>query len=269
MLTPEIQEVKSYLQNYGMAPVFYEFLSDSYTPVHIYKALSKDEEVSFILESVNNAEQWGRYSFIGIHPEKEIKIHSHKAEYIIGGKTEVIKTDNPVDFITKILDEYKSPKLSGKPNLTGGLIGYFGYDTVRYTEKKLTDIPNDDIEMPDCHLYLYDEIVAYDHLSSKVIIIFNINRNSDVETQFELCESKAKKIQEKIMNYKDESYKNKNSKHEIIVTSNVTREDYIKNVINAKEHIVNGDIFQIVLSQRFEIENPPDSFDVYRMLRVK
>lgn len=268
MLTPEIQEVKRYLQNYSMVPVFYEFLSDSYTPVHIYKALSKDEEVSFILESVNNAEQWGRYSFIGIHPEKEIKIHNHKAEYISQGKTETIKTDNPVDFITKILDEYKSPKFLGKPNLTGGLIGYFGYDTVRYMEKKLANIPKDDIEMPDCHLYLYDEIVAYDHLSSKVIIIFNINRNSDVETQFELCESKAKEIQEKITDYKDEICKAKNSQHEITVTSNVTREDYINNVIKAKEHIVNGDIFQIVLSQRFEIENPPDSFDVYRMLRA-
>lgn len=267
MLSPDISTVKSYSKNYNMIPVFFESLSDTITPIHIYSALSQNEKHSFILESVNSKDQWGRYSFIGINPKMEIiikdknaviKTHNHSKQYPI---------DNPVSFITKITEQYKSPNLTNRPNLTGGLIGYFGYDTVRYTEKKLVNIPEDDINMPDCNLFLYDELVAFDHLSNKFVIILNINSKDDIDSQYANAKIRAKEIADKILSFKPNSKILNDKNHEIIVKSNVTKEQYMDNVKKAKEYIVNGDIFQIVLSQRFEVDNPPDSFDVYRMLR--
>ncbi len=267
MIYPNISEVKEYLKEYKITPVFYDFLSDTQTPVHIYNALNEGEENSFILESVSNKEKWGRYSFIGINPKMEINIQ---------GKTATVKTEqgsteteieNPVYFLTKIMDENKSPKLLNRPNLTGGLIGYFGYDTVRYIEKKLVNVPEDDIGMPDCHLFLYDEIIAFDHLSNKIIVILNIRSDGDVEEQYAIAERRAEQIADKILSYVPKRSEKKEY-GEFKVNSNVTQEEFKGIVEKAKEHIVNGDIFQIVLSQRFEIDNPPDSFAVYRMLRA-
>ena len=121
--------------------------------------------------------------------------------------------------------------------------------------------------MPDCHLFLYDEVVAYDHLNSKIIIIINIYNNDNFEQQYKDAEKRMDKITDKINSY-FERPRNIGTTKNITVNSNVTKEEFINNVETAKKHIVAGDIFQIVLSQRFEIDNPPDSFNVYRMLRA-
>ena len=267
MVYPSISEVKEYLKEYKTVPVFYDFLSDTHTPVHIYNALSEGEENSFIFESVSNKEKWGRYSFIGINPRMEIKIQDKSA--IVKTKEGVSETeiDNPVYFLTKIMNENKSPKLSNRPNLMGGLIGYFGYDTVRYIEKKLVNIPKDDIGMPDCHLFLYDEIIAFDHLSNKIVIILNIRSDGDIEEQYKAAKRRARQIADKILLYVAEKQEKK-TYSEFKVNSNVSQKEFKEAVEKAKEHINNGDVFQVVLSHRFEIDNPPDSFAVYRMLRA-
>lgn len=265
---PTIEEIKENFDGYRLVPIFYEMLSDTVTPIRIYKALSENEENAFILESVDNKEKWGRYSFIGVNPKLEVKITDHKAEIISedGVKSEII--DNPVKFLSGIMEEYKTPRLKNKPKLTGGLVGYFGYDTVRYMEKKLVNIPEDDLKMPDCDLFMYDELVAFDHLSNKVIVIINIDMQGDIEKQYSEAEKRAKNIMAEIENYSPKTKEKNLSSTEYTVKSNVTKEEYMANVEKAKDYIVNGDIFQVVLSQRFEIDNPPESFDVYRMLRA-
>lgn len=269
MLSPTIETVKSQLEENMLVPVFYEVLSDTKTPIHIYNSLCDNSENSFILESVDNNEKWGRYSFIGINPEKEIIIEKNQAKIICSDKTEVFDIDNPVVFLSDYLKKYKSPKLKNRPKLTGGLIGYFSYDTVRYIEKKLTNVPFDDIKLPECHLFLYSEIIAFDHLSNKVIIIINIKKDSpfSLEQKYESALNRAQEIAVKIKK-PHEIKSNTKIYDDFIVKSNVSKEEFMNNVKKAKEYIVNGDIFQIVLSQRFEIENPPNSFDVYRMLRA-
>ena len=265
---PTIEEIKENFDGYRLVPVFYEILSDTVTPIRIYKALSENEENAFILESVDNKEKWGRYSFIGVNPKLEVKITNHMAEVISKDDTVNEIIDNPVQFLSKIMEEYKTPRLKNKPNLTGGLVGYFGYDTVRYMEKKLVNVPEDDLKMPDCDLFMYDELVAFDHLSNKIIVIINIDMQDNIERQYYDAEEKAKNIIAKIENYSPKATEKELPDTDYKVKSNVTKEEYMANVEKAKDYIVNGDIFQVVLSQRFEIDNPPESFDVYRMLRA-
>lgn len=267
MLYPSKEEVKTLLQNYKTVPVFYEMLIDGCTPVGLFAALKEKFDNCFILESVDNTEQWGRYSFIGIDPKMEVRIFGNKAEIIENGKTENKPCEDPIELFNSILEKRTSPVFLNRPKLTGGLIGYFGYDTVRRFEKKLVNIPEDDLQMPDSNMFLYDEIVAYDHLTNKAVIILNINAGENVDTKYEECFRKSMDIG-KILADANPSFKTGTGEvKDITVTSNVTKEEFISMVETAKEHIVNGDISQVVLSQRFEVADPPAPFDVYRMLR--
>lgn len=267
MLTPSLEEVRQLAKQYNIIPVFYTFSADNQTPINLYRAMSEGTENAFIFESVNNGLQWGRYSFIGAAPKKEIRIYGRTATVQEGIDQHVFQVDHPIRFLQEQMEQYKAPVLPDAPNFTGGLIGYFGYDTVRYMEKKLVNIPEDDIGMPDCHLFLYDELVAYDHLQHTGIVIQNLHTDGNLDAQYAAALWKAEEISQKISTY-NPAPKPSVKKGMTIVRSNTAKQEYINIVEQAKKHIVNGDIFQIVLSQRFEIQNPPDSFDVYRKLRV-
>lgn len=266
MLYPSKEEVKKLLLSYKTVPVFYELLIDNCTPVGLFSILREKYENCFILESVDNTEQWGRYSFIGINPKTEIRIYGDEAQIINGSDCETKKCPNPIELFNDILNKRTSPVFINRPKLTGGLIGYFGYDTVRRFEKKLVNVPEDDLQMPDSNMFLYDEIVAYDHLTNKAIIILNINAGDDVDEKYEEYIGKTIEIGRILAEGKPTAVSNGGGR-EIEVISNVTEEEFIGMVETAKNHILDGDISQVVLSQRFEIENPPAPFDVYRMLR--
>lgn len=267
MLKPSLEEVKSLAKRYSIIPVMYTFAADNQTPINIYSALAEHSENSFILESVSNGAQWDRYSFIGFSPKQEIQIRGNTAKIRTGNRTETLEVEQPIAFLKARMAEYQAPVLPFAPNFTGGLIGYFGYDTVRYLEKKLTNVPEDDVHIPDCHLFLYDELVAYDHLSSNGIVILNLRADGDLNAQYAAAQWRAEELVQIIRNYhpRPQPYQRGETP---VVHSNMTKEAYSDMVRRAKEYIQNGDIFQIVLSQRFEITNPPDSFAVYRRLRA-
>ena len=267
MLYPSLEEVKKYLAEYDTVPVFREVLTDSMTPIHIFNALKNGSENCFILESVDNGMQWGRYSFIGINPKAEIVVKNGEAAYIQEGTRKVTPIDNPIDYLKGILKSYRSPKFPNQPKLTGGLVGYFAYDTIRAIEKKLTNIPPDDLGMPDMDLFIYEELVAFDHLTNKAIIIQNVRREN-TEEKYRACQHRAEELAGLLREYVPQPRAKKASPpEEFQVRSNITKEQYLQNVEKAKEYIVDGDIFQVVPSQRFEVSSPPDAFDVYRMLR--
>ena len=267
MLNPSLEEVKKYLEEYDTVPVFHELLTDSITPIHIFNALKDRSENCFILESVDNGTQWGRYSFIGINPKVEIVVRNKEATTIRNGIAAITQIEDPIEYLKGIMQEHRAPKFPNRPKLTGGLIGYFAYDTIRSIEKKLTNIPNDDLGMPDMNLFLYEELVAFDHLTNKAVIIQNVRREHIAE-KYQICEKRALELAELLQSYIPRPQPKKSSPEgEFKVTSNISKEQYLQNVEKAKAYIVDGDIFQVVPSQRFEIENPPDAFDVYRMLR--
>lgn len=266
MIRPTLDEIKTMTGDYRMIPCYYNFSADQQTPVNIYSALSKNQKTSFMFESVNNGTQWDRYSYIGFDPVMEIKIKGKKLSISKNGKTETSDCENPAEYLKNVLGSYSSPKLDDTPDFNGGFIGYFGYDTIRYVEKKLVSVNEDDIGMPDCDLFMYKTVVAYDHLTSSVIVIQNIDADGNTEKQYTEAVEKAKNIENIISDYIPEKMvydRGKNTE----VTSNVTKENYIDMVNKAKEYIADGDIFQVVLSQRFSIASPPDSFNVYRRLR--
>ncbi|MGN0675418.1 MAG: anthranilate synthase component I, partial [Oscillospiraceae bacterium] len=256
MLYPSKEEVKNLLSSYKTVPVFYEMLIDSCTPVGLFAVLKEKYENCFILESVDNSEQWGRYSFIGIDPKMEVRIYGSEAEIIENGVSEKKNCENPIELFNEILSKRTSPVFINRPKLTGGLIGYFGYDTVRRFEKKLVNVPEDDLKMPDSNMFLYDEIVAYDHLTNKAVIILNINAGENVDAKYEECIEKSIEIG-KILSESKPAFRSEGGKKEVKVTSNVTKEEFIGMVETAKQHIVDGDISQVVLSQRFEVDDPP------------
>lgn len=282
MLTPNLGEVKHLLESYGSVPVFYELLADNFTPVRLFSILRENYENCFILESVDNSDQWGRYSYIGLDPKLEIRIADKRAELIYAdGRREVRDGSDPIGLFSHLMEKYRSPKFAGRPKLTGGLMGYFGYDTARYYEKKLVSVPHDDLGMPDANMFIYNEIVACDHLSGRAVIILTMTRE-DVEiqaakagTSFEAAAEfiysgitdRAHKLGKLLCRYTPEPAPRGNYSGEMKVTSNYTKEEYMEMVEKCREHIRNGDISQIVPSQRFEIDDPPEPFEVYRMLR--
>ena len=150
--------------------------------------------------------------------------------------------------------------------MTGGLVGYFGYDTVRYMEKKLSHPPKDDLDLPDCHLFLYDQLVAFDHLSNKTVIIQNIHRNEDLTNRYAACEAEAERLGAYLTEFTPLPHVPNNHPAPIVET-NITKEQHLENIRRAQQYIKEGDIFQVVLSRRLEVPNPPDAFDVYRCLR--
>lgn len=265
MLYPALTEVQELLEEYDVVPVFYEVLSDSITPIQIFNALKDQSENCFILESVDNT-QWGRYSFIGIQPKAEIKIKNGSASLLECGVETLTRIENPIDYLTEIMNRHRSPSFPNRPKLTGGLVGYFGYDTVRYMEKKLVHPPKDDLNLPDCHLFLFDRLVAFDHLYNKTVIIQNISREGDAAQQYAAHEEKAIALGQYLKAFTPPP--REPQKHtEPVVETNITKEQHMENIRRAQEYIKDGDIFQVVLSRRLEVQNPPDPFDVYRCLR--
>lgn len=268
MLYPKIDKVNELLKDYKTVPVFYELLMDAYTPIQLFNCLHEAYDDCFILESVDNKNQWGRYSYIGIDPKAEYVLKDHIITVREKGKdTKTIKVDNFIEFFSDIIEAHKSPRFNNYPKLTGGLMGFFAYDVIRYFEKTLKNPPKDDLNLPDADLHLFEKIVAYDHLSNKAVIILNINADDDIKNKYEEYEKESERIVEILKNYTPKIKTQKNNDVEIQVKSNITKEQYCNNVLKGIEYIKEGDIFQFVPSQRFEIDNPPDSFDVYRMLR--
>ena len=233
MLYPEKETVKKLLKEYRNVPTFYELLMDSYTPVHLFNALHGRYENCFILESVNNKDQWSRYSYIGIEPKQRITLDKHKA-YVeeLSGEREITDVDDPISFFSALIEKNRAPQFPNRPKLTGGLMGYFSYDVVRYFEKTLGKPPADDLGLPDAELFNYDKLVAYDHLTNKAVIILNINADEDADAKYAECERKAEEIVEVLKSYVPKPAAPKESGRELTVTSNISREQYLKTVID-------------------------------------
>jgi anthranilate synthase component 1 len=267
MLYPSIDTVKILLKTYPNVPVFAMALTDCATPVGIFSLLKGRSENCFLLESVEQSERWGRYSFIGINPKSKVVIQNGKATVTSEGCCRTEKIDNPAEFLNRLLADFRSPHFPGYPRFTGGFAGYFGYDMLRYLEPSLGNPPPDDLEMPDCVLHRYDEMIAFDHLNGKSYVILQINNKSDVKEQYSRCDVRAKELLKIISSEISAVTPVCKSSVTPTVTVNVTKEEFIARVEKAKEQIRAGEIFQVVPSRRFEIQNPPDAFSVYRILR--
>lgn len=273
MFYPDFNTVCNYVRSgFNLIPVAMSVFADMDTPISAFRKL-ETEKFCFLLESVEGNELTNRYSFIGRNPFLIMKASGNKTTVTDynGAVTEI--TGNPTAVLRKYSEKYKSPDVDGIPPFNAGAVGCFAYDTVRFSEN-LPNVPDDDLNQPDMHFMFTDEIVAFDNKAKKLILIVNIHTDEN-DTESKLREKYDGALEQliKIKNELDAPYilqQKRTNVHRAVSKpkSNISREEFCANVEKAKEYIKNGDIFQVVLSQRFEIENYNDPFNAYRAIRV-
>ena len=255
-------------EKYNILPLSREIFSDIKTPVEVMRILMEVSEHCFILESAGDNENWGRYTFLGFNPKLSVtcKDGHIKISHMPENTDEVFETDNPDFYIRRILAENRSPVLENMPPFTGGLVGYFAYDYLKYSEPVLKSNVPDREKFNDVDLMLFDKVIAFDNFRQKIILIVNISLNNNLQDEYNYAEKELNKIEALIKSgrsQKDFSCKLKSDFRKLF-----SKEDYCSMVKKAQEHIIDGDIFQIVLSNRMEADFDGSLFNTYRVLRT-
>ncbi len=269
---PDFKEFLKLSKKGNVIPVFSQINADLDTPVSIFLKL-KAGDYSFLLESVEGQEKIARYSFLGIAPRlifksqgKNIEInnleHNHKKSFVT--------KSSPLDEIKKIMQEFRSVEVAGLPRFYGGLVGYIGYDTVRFFEN-IPDKNKDCLGIPDILLMLTDTLLVFDRLNHTIKILSNVilPKQASVSKKKQLYEKAIKKIQRLYNDFNQncDSRKVTAKPERLPVESNLKRSEFMQMVKQAKNYIKQGDIIQVVLSQRFKVATKKKDFDIYRSLR--
>lgn len=253
---------------YSAIPVYRKLLADVVTPVSLYLKLRDGARYPFLLESVEGGEHLARYSFMGRDPYLVLRSDGGKP-IVQDVKNETLETPEDVSFydvLKKYTTMHTEPKLQGLPRLTGGAVGYSSYDTIRYTEH-LPNAPADALGLPDAQWSFYDEIYAIDHVKHQVILMKTVfvDGSRELKDQYDEAVSALDRMQSVMSS---EGSVGSFSLSTQPLKSNTTREHFHEMVDIAKKHIYEGDIFQVVLSQRFSQSFSGDRFMLYRALRM-
>lgn len=257
-------------KQYKRIPICTELYSDRYTPVEVMRILRSASRHCYLLESAMENEIWGRYSFLGFNPEMEITCTDGLLKIRRTGKeTEqkesIYQVAHPGDAIRELLGKYKSPVLEGMPPFTGGLVGYFSYDYIKYAEPKLKLTDGEHQEFRDMDLMLFNQVIAFDHYRQKLLLITGV-MTEDLEISY-------KKAEEDLENLAKLLQKGVKKEFPALklgtgIKPQFPREEYSRMVQKAKGYIREGDIFQVVLSNPMRAKAEGSLFDVYRVLRA-
>lgn len=246
---------------YSVLPVCCELLSDQFTPIEVLRTLKHVSSHAFLLESVSEHGTSGRYTFLGYEPKMEISAIDGKVK--AGDVT--LETDDPGAYLRQLLSEYRSPKIKGLPPFTGGLVGYFSYDYLAYQEPSVRTATDDPDQFRDLDLMLFDKVIAFDHYRQKLILIANM-KLSEPETEYRRACLALHQIADLIRSGV------KHEEPESRITGEMTqlfdKAQYCEMVEKAKHYIHEGDIFQIVLSNRFSAPFEGTLLNTYRTLRT-
>ena len=266
MIFPSFDRVKAIAPGYDIVPVYMEILSDVRTPISVLKALKQVSSHTYLLESADNSNHWGRYSFLGYDPKIELFCKNHQMT-IKDGTTRTFDCSDPAAEIRNILSQYKSPRLEELPTFTGGFVGYFACEYIRYIEPTLDfPTPDDDPAMVnDVDLMLFDKVIAFDHYKNKIYLIANISTN-DLERNYNKAELELKALADLVVNGKEADVPKGILKTEF--TSEFTKDEFEAVVKKTQHYIKEGDIFQCVVSNRREAEFDGSLLNAYRVLRT-
>lgn len=270
----------------NLVPVYERLMADQLTPVLAYRCLVKEDDrdaPSFLFESVVNGSQQGRYSFVGAHPTVEVVAHGchvHVLDHRLGTRQTLPDVTDPLQIPIEHSKKWKPSLVEGLPRVfTGGWVGYCGYDTVRYVyagKLPFESSPPDDRNLPDLHLALYRESVLFDHATKLAYIVAWVNTDDHacleeayLDGRHRVEETAAKLSSENGPQLSKASVSlSLSERPSVPQVSNMTKEQFLDAVSTTKEHIQAGDVFQLVLSQRFERRTFADPFEIYRSLRV-
>ncbi|MEJ2181582.1 MAG: chorismate-binding protein, partial [Gammaproteobacteria bacterium] len=256
-------------QGYNRIPLSREVLADLDTPLSTYLKLA-DGPYSYLFESVQGGEKWGRYSIIGLPCKSFIEVKDHQVTIREGQSVvEQIETEDPLEWIKQYQAGFKSPELDNMPRFCGGLVGYFSYDTVRYIEPKLGACPNPEIlDTPDILLMLSNEVVVFDNLRGKLLAVVyvdpaDVNAYHQGQERLDQLVAQLDKPVRHAVSSNDVQHVEESD-----FVSGFTQQGFEDAVRRAKEYIVDGDVMQVVLSQRLSIPFAGRPLDLYRALRT-
>lgn len=293
MFYPNLEDFREKAKEGNLIPVYTEILADMETPVSAFLKID-DGQYSYLLESVVGGEKWARYSFLGSSPSVVIKGKGDKVEIIRDGKRETLSFEkDPLEVIKKEMARYIPVNISGLPRFFGGAVGFIGYDVVRFFER-LPDFNKEALDTPELIFMITDTLLIFDSLAQKIKVVSNAHiddRDPEsssgqvVEKAYEEAKGKIHNIIERLKNtphtplfqrgaggIKNSKFTNpgilESSHSDIEIGSNLTKEAFEGMVRRAKDYITEGDIIQVVLSQRFEKEISISPFEIYRALRV-
>jgi len=263
MIRPNSSEIEALAKDYKIIPISKEIYADITTPIAVLRKLSAISKNYFLLESVVGGEKWGRYSFLGFDPIISVSCKD-KLLVIDNGNRQEIHTDKPFEYLREIMKEYKAPKLPELPPFTGGLVGYFSYGLFAYAEPVLKLRSSD---FKDFELKLFDKVIAYDHLKQKIIIVVNM-RTDKVLENYGKAVADIERLTRLLLDTGVGSSQIKGSGSRPAFRCNVSREEYCRMVERTKEYIKDGDIFQAVISRRYETHYSDSLLNAYRVLRT-
>jgi anthranilate synthase component 1 len=274
MLSPELKEVIRLAKRYNLVPVSRDLLADMETPIRVFQQFY-EEKWAFLLESVEGGVKWARYSFIGTDPFLIVSAKNGVTVAEAGGERKTFR-EPPLSVLKSYLRAYRSPALPDLPRFTGGAVGFFGYDLLRYYEK-LPAHRNDDLQMDDIRFMFCDQVIVFDHFKQRVKVIANVHipdvpTDEAIAAAYEETCAKIDRMIERLRSPGASFAISHNPLKDDVelgdIRSNVTKEQFMDAVEKAREYIRAGDIFQVVLSQRFEIETDVSPLHVYRILRT-
>lgn len=261
-IKPTSEQVKEFAAEYKTVPLSCR-LEMKATPIQVLKKLKAISSHCYMLESCEDAHNWGRYTFLGYDPKAEISCKNY--EVTVADADGVMKYHtNPRPYVQRILDEHKSPKLDYLPTFTGGLVGYFGYDYIKYSEPSLNLDAEDDGNFKDVDLMLFDKVIAFDNSKNEIILICNM-QTDNVDANYSSAVKELEIMAQVIENGEEAEPPKPVLKSEF--TSLFNGGEYGSMVERAKHYIKEGDIFQVVLSNRLEAEMEGSLFYTYEKLR--
>ena len=262
-------------QGYRVIPIVRRLLADSLTPVGFYERLAAGRSGTFILESAEFGGTWNRYSFIGVNSMAQLRSNNGKADWLGQVPAGVPTEGDVMEVAHAALKPLKAPHVEGMPNLTSGLVGTVGWDAIRHWEPTLRAEAPNETGQPETVLALATDIAVVDHVSGSVWMIANAvnvdDRSTRADAAYDEAVARLDDMQRKAatpvegearVNVLDETI----SQPELRFRTE--KSDYERSVEIAKQHIIDGDVFQVVISQRLDIDSPADPFDVYRVLRT-
>ena len=262
---PTLEQAKACRAEYRTVPVSRTILSDMCTPVKALRILKSVSRHCFILESLEDAKQWGRYTFLGYDPKLELTCLDGTVR-IRSGTTVTVPDADPAAYIRRIVEENKCPRIEGLPPFTGGLMGYFAYDSIRYAEPSLDLSAADEEHFNDIDLMLFDKIIAFDHFCQTITLICSA-KTEELEESYRAACLELDAMTELLRHGTPGEKQPLRLKSEFMPLFD--KERYCAMVEKAKRYIYEGDIFQVVLSNRLAAEAEGSLLDVYRLLRTR
>lgn len=268
MYFPDLETFRTLARRGNLIPVYREIMADLDTPVAAFKKID-DGRFSFLLESIEGGEKWARYTFLGSSPSVVFRSRGTIVEILQEGQPpRRAEVDDPLQVLNELLSRYQPVEIEGLPRFFGGAVGYFGYDMVRFMERLPTEKPAV-IDAYDSYFVFTDTIVIFDNVRQKIKVVSNAHTDgaASAEEAYGQATAKIEEIIRKLKTPLPQEPSSRADRH-CSFTSNVTRQVFEEAVLKAKEFIKAGDIFQLVLSQRFSGDLTVDPLAIYRVLRT-